>query len=307
LQPDVARQELLPSRTFLGPVKWVYAPSDFRGTADWHLEPVTVFGLSQAQLDSGMGYGSTGEWSAIGHDPNLVASSEAVGSVVSLATNHGTVSFRVVAQIPATNGTGTNSIMPGLIASRATLSLLADSAPGAMLLVSVATGQDAATLARGLQRATLSDGADVITTRALFAEDVASSNGLVNFIILLMRIGLVVGVSSLGAVSLRAVIERRRSIGMLRAVGYQPTQVLVGLLVETAAVATAGLAVGVAAAYALGGVFNRVLASGAGFSPDLSNIGLTMGLVYLAVLLVTFLPAIRAARLRPAEALRVMG
>jgi ABC-type lipoprotein release transport system permease subunit len=32
-----------------------------------------------------------------------------------------------------------------------------------------------------------------------------------------------------------------------------------------------------------------------------------MVLVYLAVVLVTFLPAVRAARLRPAEALRVMG
>jgi putative ABC transport system permease protein len=307
LQSEVARQEVLPSRTFLGPVKWVYAPSDFRGTVDWHPEPVTVFGLSQAQLDTGMGYGNPGAWSAIGHDSNLVASVEPVGSIVSLATNHGIVSFRVAAQFPSTSGNGTNSIVPGLIASRAALNLLADSAPGAMLLASAAPGQDATALARDLQRATLSQGADVITTRALLAEDAASSNGIVNFIILLMRVGLLVGISSLGAVALRAVVERRRSIGMLRAVGYQPARVLVGLLVESAAVATAGLVVGVAAAYALGGVFNKVLASGAGFSPDLGSIALTMGLVYLAVLLVTLFPALRAARLRPADALRTVG
>jgi len=153
----------------------------------------------------------------------------------------------------------------------------------------------------------VSEGADVITTRALLAEDAASSNGIVNFIILLMRVGLLVGVSSLGAVALRAVVERRRSIGMLRAVGYQPARVLVGLLVESAAVATAGLVVGVAAAYALGGVFNKVLANGAGFSPDLGSIALTVGLVYFAALLVTFLPALRAARLQPADALRTVG
>jgi putative ABC transport system permease protein len=307
LQSEVARQEVLPSRTFLGPVKWVYAPSDFRGTVDWHLEPVTVFGLSQAQLDTGMGYGNPGAWTAIGHDPNLVASVDPVGSIVSLATNHGTLSLRVAAQFPATSGNGTNSIVPGLIASRATLNLLADSAPGAMLLASAAPGQDAAALARDLQHATLPEGADVITTRALLAEDAASSNGIVNFIILLMRVGLLVGVSSLGAVALRAVVERRRSIGMLRAVGYQPARVLVGLLVESAAVATAGLVVGVAAAYALGGVFNKVLANGAGFSPDLGSIALTVGLVYFAVLLVTLLPALRAARLQPADALRTVG
>jgi ABC-type lipoprotein release transport system permease subunit len=49
------------------------------------------------------------------------------------------------------------------------------------------------------------------------------------------------------------------------------------------------------------------LASGAAFSPDIDSLGLTIGLVYAAVLLVTLLPALRAARLRPAEALRVTG
>jgi putative ABC transport system permease protein len=175
-----------------------------------------------------------------------------------------------------------------------------------MLLLAAAPGQDAGALARDLQQATLSEGANVSTTRALLAEDAASSMGIVTFIILLMRIGLLVGVSSLGAVALRAVVERRRSIGMLRAIGYQPSQVLAGLVAETAAVATAGLLVGLAVAYALGGTFNSVLA-GAGFSPDLGGIAWTIGLVYVAVVLVTLLPALRAARLRPAEALRVLA
>ncbi|HAF18463.1 MAG TPA: peptide ABC transporter permease, partial [Chloroflexi bacterium] len=48
-------------------------------------------------------------------------------------------------------------------------------------------------------------------------------------------------------------------------------------------------------------------AGGLAFSPDLGSIALTMGLVYLAVVLVTFLPALRAARLRPADALRTVG
>jgi putative ABC transport system permease protein len=306
LQPKVARQDEFPSRTFLGPVKWVYPASDFRGTTDWQPASVTVFGLSQPQLDSGIGFAKRGDWAALGRDPNLVASPEPVGSVVSMATGHGTLSFRVAAQFHATTGTNTNSIVPGLIASRATLDLLTNTAPGALLLLGVAPGQDAGALARDLQRATLSEGADVITTRALLADDIATSYGIVNFIILLMRVGLLVGVSSLGAVALRAIVERRRSIGMLRAIGYQPAQVLAGLLAETVVIATAGLAVGVAAAYALGGTFNMALA-GAGFSLDLGSIALTMGLVYMAVVLVTFLPALRAARLRPAEALRVMG
>jgi putative ABC transport system permease protein len=307
LKPTVARQEEFPSRTFLGPVKWVYPASDFRGTTDWQPSSLTVFGLSQAQIDSGLGFANPGDWAALSRDPNLVASPEPVGSLVFLATGHGTLSFRVAAQFHATTGTSTNSIVPGLIASRATLDLLTNTAPGALMLLAAAPGQDAGALARDLQRATLSEGADVITTRSLLAEDIANSYGIVNFIVLLMRIGLLVGVASLGAVALRAVIERRRSIGMLRAVGYQPARVLAGLLVETVAVATAGLAVGVAAAYALGGTFNQALAGGLAFSPDLGSIALTVGLVYLAVVLVTFLPALRAARLRPADALRTVG
>jgi putative ABC transport system permease protein len=307
LQPKVAREEEFPSRTFLGPVNWVYPASDFRGTTGWQQGSITVFGLSQVQLGRGIGYSSvSGDWSAVGRDPNLVGSVEPVGSVVSLATDHGTLSFQVVAQIRPTSGTGTNSIVPGIVTSTAAFSLLANSAPGAMLLLAAAPGQDAGVLARELQKATLAAGADVITTKALLADDYSNSSGLSNFVTILMRIGLLVGVSSLGAVALRAVVERRRSIGMLRAIGYQPAQVLIGLLAETAAIATAGLAVGVAVAYALGATFNKVLAASS-FDPDLGSIALTALLVYVAVLLVTFLPALSAARLRPAEALRVLG
>jgi len=307
LQPKVARQAEFASRTFLGPVNWVYPASDFRGTTGWQQGAVTVFGLSQAQLASGIGYPTiVGDWSAVGREPNLAGSVEPVGSVVSMATDHGPISFRVVAQIRPTSGTGTNSIVPGLVASSAGLSLLGNSIPGAMLLLAAAPGQDAAALARELQSATLSVGADVITTKALLADDYANSSSLSNFITILMRIGLLVGVTSLGAVALRAVIERRRSIGMLRAIGYQPAQVLIGLLAETTAIATVGLAVGLAVAYALGGTFNHVLAA-ASFNPDLGDFAMTAALVYVAVLLVTLVPAMRAARLRPAEALRVMG
>jgi putative ABC transport system permease protein len=138
-------------------------------------------------------------------------------------------------------------------------------------------------------------------------DSAASDAGPVSFLLLLMRVGLLVGIASLGAVALRAVVERRRSIGMLRAIGYQPAQVLTGMLVETATVATAGLAVGLLVAYALGSTLITTVSGGQKFDPDLGNIVLTIGLVYAAVLLVTLLPALRAAGLRPAEALRVMG
>jgi putative ABC transport system permease protein len=306
LQSEVAQQSELPSRTFLGPVDWVY--TDFHGTSGWHQEPVTVFGLSAQQLESGMGFGNPADWAAIARDPNLVASTASVGSVVHLATDHGTVSFRVVATIPPTNmTTGLSNVIPGLIASRQALAELADSAPGAMLLLKAAPGTSADTLAQDLQRATLSQGVDVSTTKSLVNQDDAAGGGAAGFITWLLRIGLTVGVLSLGAVALRAVIERRRSIGVLRAMGYQPGQVLAGMMTETAVLATAGMAVGLAVAYSLGRTFSTTFSGSSRFNPDLGSLALTITLVYAAVLLVTALPALRAARLRPAEALRVVG
>ena len=308
IQSEVARQEELPSRTFLGPVKWDYPASDFRGTTGWQQGSVTVFGLSQQQLQSGIGFGTPATWAAIARDPSQIASTDPVGTVINLATARGTVTFHVAAQIPSTNGNNTSIIVPGVIASRQALDQLGASAPGAMLLLTAASDTSAGALARDLQRTMLSTGADVSTTTALLDQDAAAgANGPIGFVILLMRIGLLVGVASLGAVALRAVVERRRSIGMLRAIGYQPSQVLTGILVETAAVATAGLAVGLAVAYALGATLIVAISGGQKFDPDLGSIGLTIGLVYAAVILVTLLPALRAARLRPAEALRVMG
>jgi putative ABC transport system permease protein len=311
LQSEVATYTELPSRTFLGSSKWVYGASDFRTSEDWHQAPITVFGVSPQQLETGMGFVSStapaAAWKAIAHDPTLVASTNSKGSVIYLATDHGTVSFRVAATIPSTNTAAYNSVVPGLIASRAALDMLSTSAPGAMLLLNPAPGVSASTLSRDLQRAALSAGVDVSTTKALLDHDSAISSSFGDFIILLMRIGLTVGIASLGAVALRAVIERRRSIGMLRAVGYQPVQVLAGLLAETLALATAGLAVGLAVAFVMGGTLISLLAADAEYRPDYGSAALTIALVYGAVLLVTLLPALQASRLRPAEALRATG
>jgi putative ABC transport system permease protein len=311
LQSEVAGQTELPSRTFLGPSKWVFSASDFRPAQDWHQQPITVFGVSPQQLETGIGFVSptatAASWNAIAHNPNLVASTVSVGSVIYMATERGTVSFKVAAQIPSTNTSAYSSIVPGLIASLPALDLLGKSAPGAMLLLTAAPGTSAGTLARDLQRATLSAGADVSTTKSLLDQDAAASSSFSDFVILLMRIGLLVGITSLGAVALRAVIERRRSIGMLRAIGYQPGQVLAGVLTEMVALATSGLAVGVAVAYLLGSPFVTDQVRGATLRVDFGSSALTIAVVYAAVLLVTFLPALRASRLRPAEALRVTG
>jgi len=313
LAPQVARQETLPSRTFLGPVKWVYA--DFRGTVDWHQESMTIYGLSAQQLGSGIMPlisrdpsfpNDAAAWAAISRDPGLVASSLNIGSVAYLAMGQGAVRFKVVAQLPSPGGSSPG-LLPGLVGSEPALASLAGSPPGATLLLKAASGTTPQALARDLQRALLRQGADASTTLQLMQAQNDANLGLNDFFIAMMRVGLVVGILGLGAVALRAVIERRRAIGVLRAVGFLRLQVLAGMLIETALIATVGLVVGVAVALGLGGPLLTSLSPKSQFILDYVDILLTVGLVYAAVLLVTLLPAVRAARLRPAEALRGVG
>ena len=214
--------------------------------------------------------------------------------------------FKVVAQLPSPGGSSPG-LLPGLVGSQRALASLAGSPPGSTLLLKAASGTAPPALARDLQRAVLAQGADASTTLQLMQAQYDANRGLNAFFIALMRVGLVVGILGLGAVALRAVIERRRSIGVLRAVGYLRFQVLAGMLIETAVIATVGIVVGVAVALGLGGPLLTSLSPKSQFTLDYVDILLTVGIVYAAVLVVTFLPALRAARLRPAEALRGVG
>jgi putative ABC transport system permease protein len=245
-------------------------------------------------------------WAAISRDPGLVASSLNVGSVAYLAAGHGTVRFKVVAQLPSPGGSSPG-LLPGLVGWQPALASLAGSPPSATLLLKAASGIAPPALARDLQRALLTLGADASPALQLMQAQYEANLGLNDFFVGLMRVGLLVGILGLGAVALRSVIERRRSIGVLRAVGFFKLQVLAGMLIETALIATVGLVVGLAVALGLGGPLLTSLSPKSQFTLDYADILLTVGIVYAAVLLVTFLPALRAARLRPAEALRGVG
>jgi putative ABC transport system permease protein len=136
--------------------------------------------------------------------------------------------------------------------------------------------------------------------------DSSSSAGqaFTDMIRLVMGIGLLVGVLSLGILALRAVIERRRAIGMLRSLGYRPGQVLAGMVSEALITATCGALVGIGVGLPISAVMINGYLPGARLEIDASSLALIVGLIYFAVLAVTIPPALRAARLPAIEALR---
>jgi putative ABC transport system permease protein len=119
-----------------------------------------------------------------------------------------------------------------------------------------------------------------------------------------LALGLLVGIAGLGVVMVRAVRERRRNIGVLRALGFQAGTVQRAFLTESSFVALEGILLGAA----LGIVTTYLLfQNDPGF--DNASIGFPIPVLVaataLASLAATAWPARKASRIRPAVALRI--
>jgi putative ABC transport system permease protein len=123
-----------------------------------------------------------------------------------------------------------------------------------------------------------------------------------------LALGLVVGVAGLGVVMVRAVRERRREIGVLRALGFEAPSVRRAFVIEAAFVCSEGVIIAVVLALITSfGLANTADAFGDNFNWRVPVLGLALisAGTLLAALLATFGPARAASRIRPAVALRV--
>jgi putative ABC transport system permease protein len=100
--------------------------------------------------------------------------------------------------------------------------------------------------------------------------------------------------------------QERQQIGVLRAIGFQPGMVRLAFLAEASFVSLAAIVIGCT----LGLITAYNVVAYIGRQQDVSlavpwlNLAVIFTVVYLAALVSTLLPAIRAARVCPAEALR---
>ena len=200
--------------------------------------------------------------------------------------------------------------MAGIWTSQATLApVFGDRVLPTTQLFALQRGVDPAATAKKLESAFLAHGMQADSLKKLLDEAVSANLTFDRLIEGFMGLGLIVGVAALGVITARAVVERRQQIGVLRAIGFRKRMVQLSFLLESSFIALTSIVVGSGLGLAV--AFNVINDSRR--TPSWENMSFvvpwgTLGIIFLAVylvaLLTTFIPALRASRIYPAEALR---
>ncbi len=167
-------------------------------------------------------------------------------------------------------------------------------------------------LVEQLNRAGVENGMDAAAVAQLADERFAFVNSIVNLYRSDLGIGIVVGVAGIGVVLVRSVRDRRRQIGMLRAMGFDSAQIGWSFLLEGGFVATQGLAVGsgLGAVMVMGLARSTQIRDVLGFYPDIPMPSASLVVLTVALLAASLLasagPARSASRIPPAVALRIV-
>jgi len=227
----------------------------------------------------------------------------AVGDEVSLPASTGArpeLRYRIL-------GIVDEQLFTGLFASKAGLTLDFPQVRGdTMFLMTLRPGEDADKVAKQLESDFSLVGMNVQVMGDLIAMLTKGMKTAFQMFDLFMALGLLVGIASLGVISARAVVERRNQIGIMRAIGYRKSMVMGAFVLEMLFVVTMGVVTGLFVGYIAGyGIWKASMEPmGVPFGVPWGDIGLILALTYVVALAATILPAYKASRTNPAEAVR---
>jgi ABC-type lipoprotein release transport system permease subunit len=148
-------------------------------------------------------------------------------------------------------------------------------------------------------------GMDARSTEDIVRENLAVEWSYMSLFQSLLVFGLFVGTAALAIRTTKAVTERRKEIGIMRALGYSRYSVMKIFLLENVYIALWGVGLGVIAGILISAVFFGPGAS-AGYLaviPWLAIVFITLVVVVVS-LVAAALPSVRAARMNPVDALR---
>lgn len=196
----------------------------------------------------------------------------------------------------------------GMYISRAGLdSAVPFEIPSTNYRIRVTEGVDPVATANSLDAAFPEYGLESRSLVAIAEESVAANKAFNYLFTGFMALGLMVGVASLGVISLRAVVERRQQIGVLRAIGYRRGLIQLSFLTESSFIVLLGVAIGIG----LGAIISynivqeiQMEVETIRFDVPWIQIIIIIAIAYVFSLATTFLPARQASNIYPAEALR---
>ncbi|MCI4322797.1 MAG: FtsX-like permease family protein [Thermoplasmata archaeon] len=177
-----------------------------------------------------------------------------------------------------------------------------------LYFLTVRAGVSTTTAANQAKAAFYRSGLVLYDIEADLASSIASTQGFIGLLEIFVGLGLAVGISAMGIVALRAVVERRREIGMIRAQGFTQGMVLKSFVLEYSFVTLLGLAIGASLGVLI--VYNLSISATAAASGVTSldipwlNIVLIVVVAYALAMAAIAVPSIRASRVPPAEAVR---
>lgn len=204
---------------------------------------------------------------------------------------------------------GGSMVWHGALVSPATAEGLVVPSPDQQFLVDAAAADDAAAIAARLNAELVTAGVDATSVEALVAREVGAQSSFFRLLQVFLGLGLVIGVAGLAVVLVRAVRERTRQVGTLRALGVRRTTVARAFLVEAGFVAVQGVVVGAGLGLVTAWqVLTRTDSFGqldVPFTVPWVALAVIVAVPLLAALVMTVVPARRAASIRPAVALRV--
>ncbi|SVA29079.1 uncharacterized protein METZ01_LOCUS81933 [marine metagenome] len=205
-------------------------------------------------------------------------------------------------------GTGWEGISATFYSARSLVAGVADEkVPLDTFYFSLKDKNTASDYSQKLEAIFLANGMNAESLLANLEEERATSNAFNKLFQGFSGLGLVVGVAAIGVLSVRAVVERRQSIGVLRAIGFRSGMIRAQFLIESSFITLLGIVVG---------IFLGILQSwlifleiskelqGAKFVVPIGEVGVLIAITIIASILASVIPANEASKTYPAEALR---
>ena len=261
-------------------------------------------------LDKGKGLNSKEDvWRTLSDPRNVVVDSSyqygnnnliKAGDTIEIPMANSTLVFKVVGVLDET-------YLHGIFMDKSRMKQLFPVAEGDNLfLIKVANGVNPIDVTYDLKKGYKVFGMDAKAVLDEVEQLSQQSQMVFELVEVFLGLGLIIGIASLGAITLRSIVERKRDIGMMRAMGFQQKQILDFLLIEglfiTSLGTVIGLGTGIVLSYAI--YLNFTQMGKVPYNIPLIQLLIIFAIVFAAAIICTIVPARNASRMPPAEAVR---